>query len=308
MRLVTFVQKGRTRLGALDTAGPEETVVDLRAGDKRMPADIVSFISAGLEVRQRAEQIVASTPVGRRLRRSEVKLLAPIPRPGKILCIGLNYADHAAESRQEVPKWPTVFAKYATAVVGALQPIVIPLITEQVDYEGELGVVVGSYARNVTEADALDYVAGYLPFNDVSARDFQLQVSQWTVGKSFDTFAPMGPALVTVDEVADPQNLDLKVSIGEEVVQRSNTCNMMFSVARLIAFLSDVMTLEPGDVIATGTPSGVGAAQEPPRWLKPGDVVRVEITGLGSLENPVVAAPPTVPSAKAGIPQFKSTS
>ena len=220
---------------------------------------------------------------------ADLTLNAPIARPSKIMCIGLNYRDHAAESNTPVPDYPTLFAKYPNCVIGHGEAIVLPRISSEVDYEGELGVVIGRRARQVSEAEALSYAGGYLPFNDVSARDFQRRTSQWTIGKTFDTFGPMGPALVTADEVPDPQNLNLRVSIGGEVLQSSNTGNMIFTVAQLIAYLSAVMTLEPGDVIATGTPSGVGAARKPPRFLRPGETVRVEIEGLGVLENPIVA-------------------
>jgi acylpyruvate hydrolase len=219
-----------------------------------------------------------------------VTLKAPVPRPGKIMCIGLNYRDHAVESNVAVPDYPTVFAKYASCVIGPGEAIVLPRVSTQVDYEGELGVVIGrATPRHVAQADALAYVGGYLPFNDVSARDFQHRTSQWTIGKTFDTFGPLGPALVTVDEVPDPQNLAITVSIGAEVLQSSNTRHMIFPVAELISYLSTVMTLEPGDVIATGTPDGVGAARKPPRFLRAGETVRVEIEGLGALENPIVA-------------------
>jgi 2-keto-4-pentenoate hydratase/2-oxohepta-3-ene-1,7-dioic acid hydratase in catechol pathway len=163
-------------------------------------------------------------------------------------------------------------------------------VTSQVDYEGELAVVIGRRARDIAEADALDYVAGYAPFNDVSARDYQMRTSQWTIGKTFDTFGPLGPALVTADEIPDPHALDIRVSIGDDVLQSSNTTHLIFTIPQLIAYLTSVMTLEPGDVIATGTPAGVGAARKPQRWLLAGDVVRVEISGLGALENPVVAS------------------
>jgi 2-keto-4-pentenoate hydratase/2-oxohepta-3-ene-1,7-dioic acid hydratase in catechol pathway len=174
-------------------------------------------------------------------------------------------------------------------VIGPGEPIELPSITNQVDYEAELGVVIGRRARRVAEANALSYVGGYAPFNDVSARDFQHRTSQWTIGKTFDTFAPIGPALVTADEVPDPQALDIRTVIGDEVLQSSNTRQMIFSVAQLIAYLSAVMTLEPGDILATGTPSGVGGARKPPRFLKAGETVRVELSSLGTLENPVVA-------------------
>ncbi|MDI7275170.1 MAG: fumarylacetoacetate hydrolase family protein [Anaerolineae bacterium] len=289
MRLVTFLTEGCLRLGALRQDEGGESVVDLNRADPRLPADMIAFLAAGAEARSLAEEALAGTPSGAAIPLDQVALKAPIPRPGKIICIGLNYRDHAAETGAAVPDYPTVFSKYSNAVVGPGEAIVLPRISGQVDYEAELGVVIGRRAKSVDEGDALDCVAGYLAFNDVSARDFQRRTSQWTIGKTFDTFAPMGPALVTADEVPDPHALDIRLSIGGEVLQSSNTCNLIFTVPKLVAYLSAVMTLEPGDVIATGTPGGVGFVRRPPRWLRPGEVVRIEIGNLGVLENPVVA-------------------
>lgn len=192
------------------------------------------------------------------------------------------------ESNQPVPDHPTVFAKNNNTVVGPGVAIVLLTGTEKVDYEAEFTFVIGRTARNERAADALDYVAGYLPFNDVSARDYRMRTSQWTVGKTFDTFGPMGQALVTSDEIANPHDLDIQLTINSEVLQSSNTSNPIFSINELIADLTSIMTLEPGDLISTGTPSGVGSARKPERWLRAGDVVRVTIEGLGTLENPVV--------------------
>ena len=192
------------------------------------------------------------------------------------------------ESNQPVPDHPSVFAKNNNTVVGPGVAIVLPTGTEKVDYVAEFAFVIGRTARNERAADALDYVAGYLPFNDVSARDYQMRTSQWTVGKTFDTFGPMGPALVTSDEIANPHDLDIQLTINSEVLQSTNTSNPIFSINELIADLTSFMTLEPGDLISTGTPSGVGSARKPERWLRAGDVVRVTIEGLGTLENPVV--------------------
>lgn len=289
MKLVTFEQGGQLRTGAL-RGGAE--VVDLNRADSSLPTDMIQLLAGGDEMLASAAQVVTNPPQSAVLALDAVTLKAPIPRPGKIICIGLNYRDHAAESGQQVPDYPTVFTKYANTVIGPGEAIVLPRVSNQVDYEVELGVVIGRRAKHVREVDALEYVAGYLPFHDVSARDYQHRTSQWTLGKSFDTFAPMGPALVTRDEVGDPHKLDIQLSISKggengEVLQQSNPSNLIFPVHVLIAYLSDVMTLEPGDVIATGTPSGVGAARKPQRFLKPGDVVRIEISGLGVLENPV---------------------
>jgi acylpyruvate hydrolase len=300
MRLVSFVQNGETRLGALRTVAGGDTgdfggdrspryVVDLGLADPSLPSDIVTLLAGGGDALARARQAYERADAAGDLPLSSVTLKAPVPRPGKIMCIGLNYKDHAAESNVAVPDYPTVFAKYASCVIGPGEAIVLPKVSSQVDYEGELGVVIGRRARHVSEADALSYVGGYLAFNDVSARDYQHRTSQWTIGKTFDTFGPLGPALVTADEVPDPQNLSLRVSIGDDVLQSSNTSHMIFPVTTLISYLSTVMTLEPGDVIATGTPDGVGAARKPPRFLQAGETVRVEIERLGVLENPIVA-------------------
>jgi acylpyruvate hydrolase len=289
MKLVTFVHDGQARLGVLQASAAGETVIDLNRADPNLPADMLGFLAAGAGAQVLAKRAIADAPPAAVLERSAVTLKAPIPRPGKILCIGLNYRDHAAESNQPIPEHPTVFAKYVNTVIGPGEAIVLPKITEKIDYEAEFAFVIGRTARHVAAADALDYVAGYLPFNDVSARDYQMRTSQWTVGKTFDTFGPMGPALVTADEIPDPHNLDIQLSINGEVLQSSNTRNLIFSVNELIADLTSFMTLEPGDLISTGTPSGVGAARDPQRWLRAGDVVRIEIAGLGVLENLVVA-------------------
>ena len=289
MRLIRFVYKGTTRLGALVDNG--RSIVDLQRADASLPGDIPSLLAGGDALLARARAAIAAAGPDAKIAAPapDLTLTAPLPNPGKILCIGLNYRDHAAESNVAVPDYPTVFAKYANTVIGPGEPIVLPRVSTQVDYEGELGVVIGRRARYVSESEALSYVGGYLPFNDVSARDFQHRTSQWTLGKTFDTFAPMGPALVTADEVPDPQQLRLRVSIGGEVLQEDSTASMIFTVAQLVAYLSMVATLEPGDVIATGTPSGVGAARTPQRFLRAGETVRVEIEGLGVLENPVIA-------------------
>jgi 2-keto-4-pentenoate hydratase/2-oxohepta-3-ene-1,7-dioic acid hydratase in catechol pathway len=212
----------------------------------------------------------------------------PIPDPDKILCIGLNYREHARESGLEVPSVPVVFAKFRNSLIGPGAAIELPAVSQQVDYEGELAVVIGSRCKNISATDALSVVAGYSAFNDVSARDLQLQVSQWTTGKAIDTFAPMGPGMIPAHLVPDPQELELITRLNGQVVQQSSTADMIFSVAEIIAYLSKSMTLEPGDIIATGTPSGVGFKREPALFLKPGDVVEVEISSIGLLSNPVV--------------------
>lgn len=219
----------------------------------------------------------------------DVRLLAPVPRPGKVIGIGLNYRDHAAESGQAIPEAPILFPKFANSVIGPGAPIVIPPETEQPDYEAELGVVIGRTARRVSGAEALSYVAGYTCVNDVSARDLQFQSSQWMLGKAIDTFLPCGPWLVTTDEIRDPQALSVRLTLNGEELQSSSTAQMVFGVAELVAFVSRTTTLEPGDLIATGTPPGVGFARTPPIWLEDGDVVSVEVEGIGTLTNPVRA-------------------
>ncbi|OQA46271.1 MAG: Ureidoglycolate lyase [Chloroflexi bacterium ADurb.Bin325] len=292
MKLVTFVHDGIARAGALSADGTH--VCDLNARDARLPTDLLTLLQGGEALLNLAAQVSADVEGLGVYALADVTLKAPLPRPGKIICIGQNYLEHAKESNASRPPFPIIFAKYANSVIAHGEPIVVPAAVEKPDYEGELAVVIGRRARNVPEAEALTYVAGYMPLNDVSARDWQNRTSQWVLGKTVDTFCPMGPALVTADEVADPQDLHLRTVIraagaaDDEVLQIGYTGDMIFSVAHLIADMTRVMTLEPGDVIATGTPSGVGAARTPPRWLRAGDVVRVEIDGLGTLANPVI--------------------
>jgi len=224
---------------------------------------------------------------GRTMDHAEFEISAPVPRPGKIICIGLNYRDHAKESGMAIPNSPVIFSKFSTCVIGHDQPIVIPPGSTETDYEAELAFVIGRRARNIKPEDAMDYVFGYTNFNDVSARDFQFADGQWQRGKSCDTFAPMGKFIATADEVADPQDLSIQLRLNGDTMQDSNTSQMVFGVAELVEFLSRYITLEPGDVVATGTPPGVGFARRPPVYLKDGDVVEVEIQGLGVLSNPV---------------------
>lgn len=218
-------------------------------------------------------------------------LLPPVPPPEKVLCIGLNYLDHAIETGAEPPTEPIVFSKFNTALVGHGEAIVLPTASSQVDYEAELVVVIGRRARHVAAAEALSYVAGYTCGHDVSARDWQKgrPGGQWLLGKSFDTFAPLGPWLVTTDEIPDPSNLRVQMMIGDQTLQDSTTAQLIFDIPQLIAHLSSIMTLKPGDLIYTGTPPGVGAARKPPRFLQPGDVCTVAIEGIGRLTNPCVA-------------------
>jgi 2-keto-4-pentenoate hydratase/2-oxohepta-3-ene-1,7-dioic acid hydratase in catechol pathway len=276
----TFHAAGRA---VPDSPGRALDWLDLDAGWLAAARDLVAEVAGDVKVAARLEERGALLPT------EAVALAAPIPRPGKILCIGLNYRDHAAESGKPIPSRPILFSKFPTAVIGPGSPIVLPRASRQVDYEAELGVVIGRRARGVGRAAALDHVAGYLNVNDVSARDLQFGDGQWQRGKSCDTFAPMGPHLTTADEIADPGRLEIRLRLNGEVMQLSNTSGLIFGVPELIAFLSEAITLEPGDVIATGTPAGVGFARTPPVFLKPGDRVEVEVQGLGVLANPVLA-------------------
>jgi 2-keto-4-pentenoate hydratase/2-oxohepta-3-ene-1,7-dioic acid hydratase in catechol pathway len=220
---------------------------------------------------------------------AELRLLAPVPRPGKIVCVGLNYRDHARETGQEIPTEPVLFSKFANSVVGPGADVLVPPEAEKVDYEAELAVVVGRKASSVPVADALGHVAGYACANDVSSRSLQFRSGQWLLGKAIDTFLPLGPFLVTADEVPDPQALGIRCLVNGELRQSSDTGQMIFGVAELVSFASRTITLEPGDVLITGTPAGVGMAADPPRYLRPGDRMRIEIDGVGELDNTVRA-------------------
>jgi acylpyruvate hydrolase len=222
---------------------------------------------------------------------AEVKLLAPVPRPGKIICVGLNYRDHAKETGKAVPTEPILFPKFANSVVGPGAEVLVPPEADEIDYEAELAVVIGRRASRVAAADALDHVAGYTCANDVSSRSLQFLSGQWLLGKAIDTFLPLGPWLVTADEVPDPQALGIRCLVNDELLQDSSTSEMVFGVAELVSYTSRTLTLEPGDLLVTGTPAGVGMAADPPRYLRAGDRMRVEIDGLGELENTVRARP-----------------
>lgn len=251
--------------------------------------DLISVLAGGPEARARIDEFAASGPEPMGL--STVKLLAPIPRPPKLICVGLNYRDHALESKMDIPAVPTIFNKFPNVVIGPGDPIVLPANSAKPDYEAEFAFVIGKGGRHIPAERWQEHVAGYTIVNDVSARDFQMATTQWLMGKTFDTFAPMGPWLVTADEIPDPHALDISLLLNGEVMQSSNTSELIFRIPDLIAHLSSVVTLEPGDIISTGTPSGVGFARKPPRWLRPGDDIIVRVLGLGELRNPVVAEP-----------------
>ncbi len=220
---------------------------------------------------------------------SDVSLLPPILRPGKVVCMGLNYRAHATEAGMEVPQYPVLFHKLATSLLGEGQPVVIPRISKKLDYECELAIIIGKRGKNIPENEALSYAAGYTCANDISARDLQFRTPQWTTGKMMDASCPLGPALVTRDEISDPNALNIKTILNGEVMQDANTSDMIFDVRQIISYISQIATLEPGDVILTGTPSGIGSTRKPPVFLKDGDTVTIEIEKLGSLTNPVIA-------------------
>jgi acylpyruvate hydrolase len=281
VRLVSFTDDGEPRAAIL-------------LGDRLVPTLVLGASSSmrGLLADSDAERLRelaarAADASTESIPLRDVNLCAPVPDPQKIICIGLNYRDHAEETGQDIPTAPMWFAKFANSLCGSGQPVVLPAAhAEYVDYEAELALVIGRRTRNVATEHALSCIAGVMPFNDVSARDLQLQNPLWTSGKAIDTFAPCGPALVTLDEASDLDNLGLRTRINGETLQHGNTSNLIFGPAELVAWLSRTMTLLPGDVIATGTPAGVGAAQG--RFLRAGDTVEVEIDGLGTLTNPIV--------------------
>jgi 2-keto-4-pentenoate hydratase/2-oxohepta-3-ene-1,7-dioic acid hydratase in catechol pathway len=284
MKLATFTHE-TTRIGLVD--GDE--LIDLATAAPELPQEMIAFLEAGPEALQVAHAAGAGT--GPRIPLAEVRLEPPILRPPKFLAVGLNYADHVAESGMEPPQYPTIFNKQSTCVTGPTDPIHLPRASHVLDYEGELGFVIGRRCRHVSREDAADVIAGYLIVDDVTVRDWQLRIPTWTMGKSFDTHGPIGPWIVTADEIPDPHQLGLRTWVNGELRQESNTKQLIFDCFTLVEHLSTAFTLEPGDVIATGTPSGVGIAMKPPKLLVAGDVVRIEIDGLGAIENPVIDEP-----------------
>jgi 2-keto-4-pentenoate hydratase/2-oxohepta-3-ene-1,7-dioic acid hydratase in catechol pathway len=263
--------------------------IDVNSADSAFPSTVREMLELGLDWQKRAWDALERGPV--RHDPKNATLSAPVPDARKIICLGLNYRDHAIESGVEPPSEPVLFSKYTTALIGQGANIVLPPESDQVDYEAELVIVIGRGGRYIPQNRAMEHVGGYTVGHDVSARDWQLNKpgKQWMAGKTFDTFAPMGPAIVTADEVPDPQNLGIRLRLNGQTMQDSNTSQLVFGVADLIAYLSQIFTLESGDLIFTGTPPGVGMARKPPIWLKPGDHVEVEIDRLGTLSNTVVA-------------------
>ena len=286
MRFATFreLKKGTPRIGMVD--GDE--IVDLAAARPELPRDMLAFLEAGAKAQMAAREAMGGGP---RLALADVRLEAPIARPPKFLAVGLNYADHVAESGLETPAHPTIFNKQSTCVTGPTDPIHLPRASAVLDYEGELGFVIGRRCRHVARDDAADVIAGYLVVNDVTVRDWQLRIPTWTMGKSFDTHGPIGPWIVTSDELRDPHQLRLRTWVNDELRQESNTKQLIFDCFALVEHFSTAFTLEPGDIIATGTPSGVGIVQKPPKLLKDGDLVRIEIEGIGQIENRVIREP-----------------
>lgn len=324
MRLVSYLLSGKVRLGAM----LGDSILDVSRAHREMlsaspsrgpamkpvrplPSEMLSFLQRGPQAMAAARQ--AARLIQRQLQNgtearflrqgilvplSKARIVAPVPRPPKLIAVWVNYAEHGAEAAIQAPKkTPVFFTKFPTAVIGPGQPIVLPRISRKVDYEAELALVIGTRGKHVPPEKAYDYIAGYTILNDVSARDFSLRELLGVVGpsdiqKSFDTFAPMGPWLVTADEIPDPHSLRIRLSIGNELLQDDNTGHMIHRIPEIVSYLSAVATLEPGDVITTGTPPGVGFTRTPPRWLRAGETVRIEIEKIGVLENPVVAETP----------------
>ena len=289
MKLVTFTQSGSTRIGILDN----DAVVDLSVAAPDLPTDMLAFLEAGGPALQTAKQAAGNTAA--RLALADVKLEAPIRRPPKILAVGLNYKDHIAETGRDTPEFPMIFNKQSTAVTGPTDVIHLPRVSDKLDYEGELGVVIGRRCRHVPKNRAAEVIVGYTIVNDVSVRDWQRRVPTFTMGKSFDTHCPLGPCIVTADEIGDPHGLELQTWVNGETRQHSNTRELLFDCFDLVEHLSTAFTLEPGDIISTGTPGGVGAAMKPPQFLKAGDVVKISIAKIGTLENQVIAEPEGTP-------------
>lgn len=284
------------RLATLNTPqGPRAVVrhqdhyFDINATDSSLPNSVRQWIAGGPSMFSKVIE-AAKRPGAKSFPVKGASYLAPIPDPQKIICIGLNYSDHAAEQNLQPPKEPVVFSKFVTALTGHEKAVELPSVSSKVDYEAELVVVIGQGGRMISEAEGMRNVAGYMVGHDVSARDWQKEKDgkQWLCGKTFDTFAPCGPEFITTDEIKDPHALPITLRLNGQVMQESNTSKLIFSIPKLIAYISQVFTLTPGDLIFTGTPPGVGDARKPPVYMKPGDVAEVEIAGLGLLRNPMV--------------------
>jgi len=284
MKLARFTHNNATRLGVV----VDNSIVDLGAVPE-LPRDMTAFLTAGKDALDRARAAVRDGV--RMLPLKEVTLEAPVARPPEFLAIGLNYADHVAETGSKKPEFPMFFNKQATCVNAPFAPIHRPRVSEALDYEGELGIVIGKRCRHVPRDRAHEVIAGYLIVDDVSVRDWQRRAQTMTLGKSFDTHGPIGPWIVTTDEMADPHKLELRTWVNGELRQHSNTRHLIFDCFAQVETLSTVCTLLPGTIISTGTPSGVAAAMKPPKWLKAGDVVKIEIESIGSIEHKVIEEP-----------------
>lgn len=310
MRIATVSIDGEKRIAAVEN----ERYIDLnvacrlllesqgkvraeKIAETYVPANMVEFLQGGDESMALAQESIAfvkntdfPADVNKKLYYdgAEVKLEAPVQNPGKIICVGLNYREHILEMGREIPKIPVIFAKFNNTLVAPGDPILKPKLSDSLDHEAEFAFVIGKKGRHISEDEAMDYVAGYTIANDVSVRDFQKRTNEWLQGKTFDATLPMGPHLVTKESLPKPDNCEVVLTLNGEERQRSNTSNLVFTIPFLVSFLSGIMTLEAGDVILTGTPGGVAMARNPQSWMKHGDTVRVEIEGLGALENPVV--------------------
>jgi acylpyruvate hydrolase len=285
MKLMMFEKGGGAALGLVEG----ESVIDLGAADASLPKDLAGLIAAGPDALTKAKAAAGKAPASAKLALGAVKPALPFARPDKMICVGLNYALHAKEGGHAIPTYPSFFLRVPTSLTAAGAPVIRPKVSIQLDYECELTIVVGKGGRHIPEAKALEHVFGYTLFNDVSVRDFQRKTSQWTPGKNFDSTGPLGPWVVTADELPPgASGLRITTRVNGETMQDSNTSDMIFSTAKIIATLSEFMTLAPGDVIATGTPSGVAHARKPPAWMKAGDTVEVEVEKIGALRNPIV--------------------
>jgi 2-keto-4-pentenoate hydratase/2-oxohepta-3-ene-1,7-dioic acid hydratase in catechol pathway len=284
MKIATFTQQGNTRIGVV----VEQEVADICVAAPELPRDLLALLAAGPTALEHVAKAAHTAP---RLPLSRVKLEAPVQHPPEFLAIGLNYADHVAETGRDKPQFPIFFNKQTSCVNGPYDPIHMPRVSPALDYEGELGFVIGRRCRHVPRDRAHEVIAGYFIVNDVSVRDWQRRAATMTLGKSFDTHGPTGPWLVTPDEIGDPHSLDLRTMVNGEERQHSNTRMLFFNCFEQVETLSTVFTLQPGTIISTGTPGGVAAAMKPPKWLKVGDTVRVEVENIGYIENRVIAEP-----------------
>lgn len=290
MRLISYHSETGPRVAGVRKTTDSTEYVDLNFADSSLPYCVKQLLAIGEVGLQKIPHAIAT---GKGMSPETVQLLPPIPKPGKIVCIGLNYVDHAAETGVPKPAEPVVFCKFPSTAIASGKAILLPKVSQRVDYEAELVVVIGKTGRDIPTSEWASYVAGYCCGNDVSARDWQKEkpAGQWLLGKSFDTFAPFGPELVLKDEVPDPSNLNIGLRLNGNTMQQSNTNQLIFPIPTLISYLSQVFTLEVGDILFTGTPGGVGDSRKPPVYLRDGDVVEVTIETIGCLKNPVCSAP-----------------